>query len=199
MNKFIAGLSMALALSACTGGMGDKSKAEAAINEGLQKSPSCDSVPIEKAAKQDVIDRSIALPELIAAGYVTKGQVRDVNAFGNSPKVVEGYVLTEKGQSLVVRPGNPYEFPCLRNGVWKVHTIEAIDNAVDASGKNVANVRATIRFAAEDWAEGARTNTQPAWERFWSGVKKMESKQWMYQLVRSGDALFFTGKGKPID
>jgi len=197
--KHMALLLLASVLSACNNGLTEKSKVEAVINDGLQKNPPCDRVAVGPRGRLPRVDNSTVPDLLVASGYAEKATVEMVSLWSNKKEMVEGYNLTAKGEKLVTIQGSNMEYPCIRKGVWKVQSIEAIDAGVDAIGKNVANVRARILFYPEDWLAATRTSTYAGAVKYWTSIEKMESQQWMYQLVKSGDAFFFTQLGTPVN
>ena len=199
-SHFVLAATAALFLSACSGGLTESSKVKTVINEGLKKG----RVPCERAAI-GTVGRSPSLSNfevpklLLAKGYVQEATVDVLDLIGSQNKKTPGYVLTESGKQLVAIPETTYDYPCIRKGVWQVQSIEAIDNGTDASGKTVANVRAKIRFEPEEWLTATRDGSHPGWDKVWDSIRASESKQWMYQLIRSGNDFFYTGPGTAVN
>lgn len=188
-----------LTLVACSNGIGDKSKAMKTINEGLAKAPICRDVPVGIVTNEENLKQSIAIPALVAAGYIEEGQVMKKSFWDGKLIPHRGYNFTEKGRALIVKPGdaNNRISPCVAMGRFEIVSVEAMDEGTDMSGKTIVNVRTRGHFVTQDWVESRRND--PAWQEFFDAVKKQESRQWMYQLLKSGDSFFYQGAGKGID
>jgi hypothetical protein len=189
-----------LGLTACSNGIGDKSKVMKAINEGLAKSPSCRKLPIEVAEHESHFKTAqLPIAALLESGDIQEGEVFEKSLWDGKMKAKKGYVFTEKGKALIAVPADPNmrSWPCVAVGHWEVESIEALDQGSDATGKTIVNARARIRFVPRQWLEMRRND--PAWSQAWTEVGKQASHQWMYQLLKSGDSYFYQGKGKAID
>lgn len=187
-------------LAACSGGIGDKSKALKVINEGLLKSPPCQEVPVDMFANEEAVKASIAIPALLDKGYIQAGQVFSTNSWDGKKTAHNGYVFTDAGRALITKPAdpnNPFSRPCVVLGHWEAISAEALDEGTDMTGKPIVNVRSRIRFTPRDWVEARRDD--PLWEKLWAQIKGQEGHQWMYQLLKSGDSYFYQGKGKSVD
>ena len=193
----IALFSTLIILLACTNPISDKQKVRKVIDQGLAKNAACKPVPIGIAVSKDDLEKSAALAQLVAQGYATSSEIESSTS---SKKTVPGYIFTEKGRSLVQTPSKLHGWfmspPCVRHGQYKVKTIEAIDAGTTSAGVNVANVRATIEFSPEEWLKATRQLEE--WAPFWRGTQKIESEQWVYQLIKSGDDFFFVAMGQPL-
>jgi hypothetical protein len=188
-----------ITLAACSSGIGDKSKALKTINEGLAKSPTCQEVSVDVYYDEASLS-SIALPALLEKGYIEAGQVYEISVWDRRKIPHAGYRFTEKGRALITKPVVPNDRksrPCVAMGHWMATSIEALDEGTDMTGKTVVNARARIQFVPQDWVEIRRND--PAWESVFAQISKQESRQWMYQLLKSGDSLFYQGSGKPVD
>lgn len=190
-------LSLILGLSACARLGDEKPKAQEAIDKGLVKNATCKPLPIGIAEKKDELDKSAALAQLVNQGYAIPAEITFKDFWGKN-KTSPGYEFTEKGRALIQAhtPSMYEKQPCVRHGRYKVKTVEAIDSATTATGQNVANARVTIEFVPEEWL--TVTKTLPEWSAFWQGIKQAEGKQWVYQLLKSGDDLFFSGMGQAL-
>ncbi len=188
-----------ITLTACSNGMGDKSKAMKTINEGLAKNPICRNVPVGVVANEASLKSSIAIPALMELGYIEEGQVMQRSSWDGRMIPHKGYHFTEKGRPLIIKPADPNKLssPCVAMGRFEIVSVEAVDEGTDMSGKTIVNVRTRGHFVTHDWVESRRND--PAWQEFFDSVKKQESRQWMYQLLKSGDSFFYQGPGKGVD
>lgn len=190
---------MLLSLAGCSPNGVSKSQAQAVINKGLVAASDCIPVPVGVEYISSVHSTSLALKTLRAQGLVQQAPVT-VNQYIGPPKTKDGFVFNEAAKAIAVqrdpRPGfiNP-EF-CVRSGKFEVASLEAIDVASDATGRLVATVRARVQFVPEGWI--AKTVADPAWSSYWSGIKKTEETQWLYTLLKSGDQLFYSGRGQAL-
>lgn len=106
-------------LSACSGGIGDKSKALKVINEGLLKSPTCQEVPVDMSANEGTVKASIAIPALLDKGYIQAGQVFSTSLWDGKKVAHNGYVFTDAGRALIAKPADPsdpFSRPCVALG-----------------------------------------------------------------------------------
>lgn len=181
-----------LLLTSCSKLNTDKQKVTLTINNGLIKNATCKIVPVGITSEKEELDKSAEIAQLINQGYIISAEIPL-----NKNKTVPGYIFTEKGKKLVVKPAGWFgRGPCIKQGHFKVKSIEAIDPGITSSGINIANVRATIEFEPEEWLKP--TIELSEWSKFWKATKEVENKQWVYQLMKSGDEFFFGEMGKPL-
>lgn len=190
---------LALGMSACTPADRTKARAQEVINKGLSEQPECITANVGRRHDPSTGSTSLALKALEAAKLIELGTMEEKSWFSNAVKIVPAYKLTDAGKTLVSANSAATlaeRLPCVRNGRFEVASIEAVDINNDLSGRPIASVRARLRFIAEDWF--AATKTDPAWASYWSAMGKNEQTQWLYSLVKSGDELFYTGRGTAL-
>jgi hypothetical protein len=190
---------LALGMVACSPADANKSRAQVVINKGLEAQPECLTVNVGRRYEQTVERTSLALKALEAAKLVELGTIEEKSWGSNAVNTVPAYQFTEAGKSLVPESASASpmaRLPCVRNGKFEVVSIEAIDINNDLTGRPIANVRARLRFLPENWF--ASTKTDPSWASYWSAMDKTEQTQWLYSLLKSGDELFFTGRGTAL-
>lgn len=186
----------AMEFTAC--GSSDKSRAEKVINEGLAKAAQCTRVPIGIPFDRAKVGEDGAIGLLKAKGLIIEGKIKEERMFGGTIER-DGYIFTESGKALVQSAGTTGFMavsPCVRTGKFQITQIEAIDYGSTADGRPVANVRAKIKFVSEPWL--ADTRRAAAWDRFWNSVSESENAQWLYQLTKSGEELYYSEPGHAL-
>ena len=190
---------LALGMVACSPADGNKSRAQVAINKGLGEQSECLTVNVGRRYESAMDRTSLALKALEAAKLVELGTIDEKSWGSNTVKTVPAYQFTEAGKSLIPESASAppmVRLPCVRNGKFEVVAIEPIDINNDLAGRPSASVRARLRFLPENWF--ASTKTDPAWASYWSAMDKNEQTQWLYSLLKSGDELFYTGRGTAL-
>lgn len=190
---------LAMGMLACTPADRTKARAQEVINKGLNEQPECITANVGHRYDPVKESTSLVLKALEVAKLIELGTIEEKSWLSNAVKVVTAYKLTDAGKAFL--PANAAatpaaRLPCVRNGRFEVASIEAIDINNDLTGRPIANVRARLRFIAEDWF--AATKTDPAWASYWSAMRKNEQTQWLYSLVKSGDELFYTGRATAL-
>lgn len=178
----------------------DRAAAEMAINGGLLKNAVCAEVPIQ-ISKQSMNTEQTELAELLRSQQLASlGDVITYDKQGQTSQV-KGYVFTQNAKNLVLRAAEIDRWgtrpPCLKSGHYTVNSIEAIEKATDLDGKPLASVRVTVKFNPEPWFLAAKRN--PIYTVYWEALQHSEQQQFLYTLVKSGDAYFFTHMGVPLN
>lgn len=171
--------------------------AELAINEAQAQHPWCVFLPIGNTAIQGELAKDSALYILKEGGYIKEGTVT-VRRFFEKPRETNGLVLTETGNNLVVPAKSiPYRIairnpsdqsPCIKTGVFKVKSVLAVD-LVEAKMPGMPNATARVKFSFEPESWIAKTKNDPQWIKFWESIAEIEHAEWLFDLIRSGDAM----------
>lgn len=181
----------------CSNPFSDKGKLEDAINKGIAASPTCMAINNVQTspATRETIEQEPITAELLRQGLIVPGVVSYMT-WGGRTITGQGYVFSEAAKALVNPITNPNSKPCFQYGHWKVAAIEAIDRTTDASGKPIANVRASIQFIPAEWYKTTRSN--PAFADTWKEMESAAHAKFLFKLIKSGDEYFYTDRGERI-